>query len=69
MGFPEDRAKKALAASKSTTLNDLIDLIIKDMSENPVEPSPEQIPDKKEYVPYNCEVCTLFNEINPGPHC
>ena len=20
-------------------------------------------------MPYNCEVCTLFNEINPGPHC
>lgn len=71
MGFPHDKAKKAIDSSKSNVLNDLIDLIIKDLSESASsEPALQKKgTEKNEYVPYSCEVCTLINEKNPGPFC
>lgn len=72
MGFPEEKAKKAMEKSKSNVLNDLIDLIIKDMSNSsfsePVKVATAGEP-KKEYSTYHCEVCTFINENNPGPTC
>ena len=35
MGFPPDKAKKAIQSSKSAALNDLIDVILKDLASEP----------------------------------
>jgi len=68
MGFPFEKAKKVIESSQSTVLNDLIDLIIKDMQENPDAETPN-IQAKKEYTAYECEACTFLNQDNPGPFC
>jgi len=36
MGFPADKAKKAVESSPAATLNELIDLILKDLAKSPV---------------------------------
>lgn len=71
MGFQKEQAKKAMAKSKSSVLNDLIDIIIKDMSDmgaSHVAATAEK-PIAAIYIAYSCEVCTFINENNPGPTC
>ena len=69
MGFPAVKAKKVIAEAKSTALNDLIDLILKELANDTgdsmksADPKPA-VEEKKEYIAYNCEVCTFINEPN-----
>ena len=71
MGFPPAKAKKAIVASQSTVLNDLIDQILKDSSAMIEQPKPVSAdqPAQKKWKPYSCEVCTYNNNNNPGPNC
>ena len=43
MGFPAEKAKKALESSSLSTLNELIDVILKDMAKDPMpaQPAPQ----------------------------
>jgi hypothetical protein len=68
MGFPVAKAKKVIEESKSTALNDLIDLILKDLTSE-VEAQTLKQPQKIEYGPYSCDVCTFLNKDSPSSIC